>query len=77
VGWRITTNARIGFTLQVTATPGVHSLHDWCYPTIWLFSGALEDPEDDTIVEKLGSDALYFAVKSLIDAFRTEDRHTQ
>jgi hypothetical protein len=31
VGWRIATNARIGFKLQVTAMPGFHSLYDWCY----------------------------------------------
>jgi hypothetical protein len=31
VGWRIATNARIGFKLQVTAIPGFHSLYDWCY----------------------------------------------
>jgi SNF2 family DNA or RNA helicase len=29
--WRIATNARIGFKLQVTATPGFHSLYNWCY----------------------------------------------
>jgi len=30
VGWRIATNARIGFKLQGTATPGFHSLYDSC-----------------------------------------------
>jgi len=28
VGWRIATNAKIGFKLQVTSTPGFHSLYD-------------------------------------------------
>jgi len=30
MGWRIATNAKIGFKLPVTATPGFHSLYDWC-----------------------------------------------
>jgi len=34
VGWQITMNAKGGFKLQVTATPGFHSLYDWCYQTI-------------------------------------------
>jgi len=36
VGWQIAMNAKIGFKLQVTATPGCHLLHDWCYQTMWL-----------------------------------------
>jgi len=36
MGWRIATNARIGFKLQFTATPGFHSLSDWCYQTMLL-----------------------------------------
>jgi len=47
-GWRIAMNVKIGFNLQVTAIPGFHSLYDWCYPTMWLFWGASEDPEDET-----------------------------
>jgi len=31
VGWQIAMNVKIGFKLQVTATLGFHSLHDWCY----------------------------------------------
>jgi len=34
VGKQIAMNAKIGFKLQVTATPGFHSLYDWCYHTI-------------------------------------------
>ena len=30
VGWRIARNARIGFKLRVTGTPGFHSLYDLC-----------------------------------------------
>jgi len=48
VGWRIVTNARIRFKLQVTATPGFHSLYDWCHPVMCLFPGAPEDQEDET-----------------------------
>jgi len=77
VGWRIVTNAKIGFKLQVTATPGFHSLYDWCYQAMWLFSGVPEDPEDETVMEMHGTDALYSAVKSLMHAIRTEDQDAQ
>jgi len=58
VGWRIAKTARIGFKLQVTATPGFRSLHDWCYQVMWLFSGAPDDPEDETLMEMHGANAL-------------------
>jgi len=77
VGWEIAMNARIGFKLQVTATRGFHSLDDWCFQTMWLFSGTPEDPEDDTVMEKHGADALYSAVKNLIHAIRTKDEEAQ
>jgi len=77
VGWQIAMNAKIGFKLQVTATPGFHSLYDWCFQTMWLFSGAPEDPEDDTGMEKHGAEALYPAVKSLMHAIRTKDKEAQ
>jgi hypothetical protein len=73
VGWRIETNVRIGFKLQVTATLGFHSLYDSCYEAMWLFSGVPENPEDGTVMEKHGANALYSAVKSLMHAIRTED----
>ena len=31
VGWQLAMNAKIGFKFQVTATPGFHSLYDWCF----------------------------------------------
>jgi len=65
MGWHTAMNAKIGFKLQVTATPGFHSLHDWCFQMMWLFSCAPEDLEDDTVMEKHGAEALYSAVKSL------------
>ena len=77
VGWQIMMKAKIGFKLQVTATPGFHSLYDWCYQTMWLFPGAPEDPQDDTVMEKHGADAMYSAVKSLKHAIRTEDEEAQ
>jgi len=77
VGWRIATNARIGFKLQVTATLGFQSLYYWCYQTMWLFSGAPEDPEDETVMEMHVADALYSKVKSLMHAIRTEDQDAQ
>jgi hypothetical protein len=73
VGWRIAINARIALKLQDTATPGFHSLCDWCYQAMWLFSGGPEDPENDTVMEMHGADALYCAVESMMDAIRTED----
>ena len=77
VGWEIAMYAKIGFKLQVTATPGFHSLYDWCFQTMWLFSGAPDDPEDDTVMEKHGAEALYSAVKSLMHAIRTENEEAQ
>ena len=77
VGWRIATNVRIGFKLQVTATPGFHSLFDLCYQAIWLFSGAPDNPEDETVMEMHGADALYSAVKSLMHAIQTENQDAQ
>jgi len=77
VGWQIAMNAKIGFKLQVTATPGFHSHYDWCYQTMWLFSGAPEDPEDETVMDQHGADALYSAVKSLMHAILTEDEEAQ
>jgi len=73
VGWRIAMNGTIGFTLRVTATPGFHSLYNWCFQTIWLFSGTPEDAEDETVMEMHGANALYSAVKSLMHAIRTQD----
>ena len=77
MGWRIVTNARIGFNLLDTATPGFHSLYDWCYQAMWLFSGAPEDPEDETVMEMHGTNALYSTVKSLMHAIRTEYQDAQ
>jgi hypothetical protein len=48
VGWQIAMNAKIGFKLQVTTTPGFQSLYNWCYQTMWLLSDAPQDPEDET-----------------------------
>jgi len=77
VGWHGAMNAKIGFKLQVTATPGFHSLYDWCYQAMWLVSGAPDDPEDETVKEKHGADAVYSAVKSSMHAIRTEDEEVQ
>jgi len=77
VGWPIAMNGRIGFKLQVTAMPGFHSLYDWFFQMMWLFSGAPEDPEDDMLMEMLCAEVLYSAVKSLMHAIRTEDKHAQ
>jgi len=44
---------------------------------MWLFSGAPENPEDETVMEKHGADVLYSAVKSLMHAIRNEDQEAQ
>jgi len=59
VGRWLAMNVNIGFNLQLTATPGFHSLFDWCYLTMWLFSSALQNPENDTVMEKHGAKAEY------------------
>ena len=77
VGWQIAMNAKIRFKLRVTAKPGFHSLSDWCFQTMWLFSGAPDDPKDDTVMEKHGAEALYSAVKRFMHATRTENKEAQ
>jgi hypothetical protein len=72
VGWRFVINVRIGFKLQATTIPGFHSLYDCCFQTMWVFSGALDDLEDETWMEQHGTEALNSTVKSLMHAFRTE-----
>jgi hypothetical protein len=37
VGWQIAMDVKIGFKLQVTATPGFHTLYEWCFRMMWLF----------------------------------------
>jgi hypothetical protein len=44
---------------------------------MWLFSGALEDPEDDTVMEKYGAEALYSTVKRLMHAIWAKDEEGQ
>jgi hypothetical protein len=73
VRWPIAINVRFGFKLQLSATPGIHTLYDWCYQTMWLISGAPEDPVDDIVMEKHGAEALNSAVKSWMHAIRTKD----
>jgi hypothetical protein len=77
VGWQIAMNAKIAFKLQVTAAPEFHSVYDWCFQMMWLFSGEPEDPEDDTVMEKHCAEALYSAVKSLMHGIRTNSEEAQ
>jgi hypothetical protein len=77
MGWGSATNARIGFKLKVTGMPGFHSLYDSYSEAVWLSSGAPEDPEDETVMEIHGADALYTAVKSLMHTIVTEYLDTQ
>ena len=43
---------------------------------MWLFSGAPKDPEDKTVMEMHGADALYSVVKRMLHAIRTDDQDT-
>jgi hypothetical protein len=70
-------NAKIGFKLRVTAIPGFYSLYNWCFQMMWLFSGAHENPEDETVKEKHGAEALCSAVKSMMHAIQTKDKEVQ
>jgi hypothetical protein len=77
LGWRIATNARLGFKLQLTAMPGFHSLNGWCYQAMWQFSGTPGDPENETVMEMHTAGALYPAEKSWMLSIRTEDQDAQ
>jgi len=44
---------------------------------MWLLSGTLENPEDETPMEKHGAESLYCTVKSLMHAILTKDRDAQ
>jgi len=35
---------------------------------MWLLSGAPEDPQNDTVMERHGADTLYYALRSLMHA---------
>jgi len=44
---------------------------------MWLFSGAPDNPEDDTVMEKHGAEALYSTGKNLMHAIWTENEEAQ
>jgi hypothetical protein len=44
---------------------------------MWLFSGVTAEPENETLMEKHGAEALDSTVKSLMHAIRTEDQDAQ
>jgi hypothetical protein len=54
-----------------------HSLYGWCFQMMWLSSGVAEDPEDDTLMQKHGAEAVYSAVKSLMHAILPKDEEAQ
>jgi hypothetical protein len=51
VGWQITRNADIELKPQVTTMPGFHSLHNWWFGTMWLFSDEPKYAVDETVTE--------------------------
>jgi hypothetical protein len=77
VGRQIAMNAKIVFKLHVTDTPGFHSHYDCCNQKMWLCSGAPDDPEGETVMNKHGADALCSAAKSIMHAIRTEGKEAQ
>jgi glycerate kinase len=44
---------------------------------MWLLAGAPQDPDDDTVLEKHGAEALYSAVKSVMHAIQTQNEQAQ
>ena len=77
VGWQIAMKAWLWFKFHVTAAPGCYSLYEWCYQMMWPFSGAPDDPEDVTVREQRGADALDSAVRNLMHDIGTEDKEAQ
>ena len=75
VGRQKSMNKRIAFKIQVTAMPGFHSLYDWCYQAMWLFSGEPEDREDHTMMEQLGAEVRNSTMMSLMHAIRTDNKY--
>ena len=77
VGLQIAMNAKIEFKLQITATPGFHSLYDLCFQTMWLFAAASDYPENDSVMENHLAEALYSTEKSLMNANQMEEEEAQ
>jgi len=77
VGWQIAIKAKIEFKLQVTATPGFHSLHYWWYQMMWLFSDMADNSENDTAMEKNGAEVSHSAVKRVMHGIRTDHIEAQ
>jgi hypothetical protein len=71
------TTARIAFNLEAVAVSHFHSLNDWGFESMWLYSSAPEDPEDDTVTNKHGADALYSEGNSFIHTIRNEDKESE
>jgi len=44
---------------------------------MWLFSDGIDDPQDDTVMKKHSTNALYSAVNNMMDAIRTEAHNAQ
>jgi len=70
-------NVKIGFKLQVTATPGFHLLWDWYFRTMWLCSDVSDDPEYDTVMEKHRAEVLDSPENSVMHAIWTKDEEAQ
>jgi hypothetical protein len=77
VGWPIAMKVRIAFKVQVTDTPGFHSLYDWCHQMMWLLSGVLEDPDNNTVMELQVPKSFESSVKRFIHAIQTEVEETK
>jgi len=77
IGCQIRIKLSIGLKCQVTANKKLCSLFGCKYGTVWLFSAAPGNGEDDTVMEKKCTEALYSAMKSLVHAIQTEDTAAQ
>jgi hypothetical protein len=76
-GLSVAVHAKIGFKLQVTATPAYQTPNDWVNHTIWLFSCTPIRPEDKTSMERHGAEAFHVAVRSLIQGITSDDNEGQ
>lgn len=76
-GCKIVLNQRIQFTIQLTAPPGIEPLYGLYYQTLWLFSGAPEDPEIYTLMDNNYAGGLDSAVTNMTHGVRTDDNEVQ
>jgi hypothetical protein len=66
--WWIAINASVRLKLQATAIWRFNSIFDSCYQMMWLLSGASEDLENNTVLERHGAEIPYSTTMSILHA---------